>query len=403
MLRLYCGEYMKAPAGLHMMMNPCSHGCYYCFAKLAGTKGMDFDAIYREFAKLEGDPGKSITKYLYQKNMPICVSNTTDPFCASNAQGFSELSEWMTEKDINFILQTRGGVGFEEVIRKIKPTMIYFSVTSDRDDILKTREPGTPSFTERMEFLRVAKQAGHFIVLGLNPYVPEWWSDVRGFADSILDMGIDHIWTELLHLTPMQHQGMSSGVKTRFEAEIANGMARKNPDRPQHEALVRMLDNMGFNVLSSNRSTKLHFWDDFFKLGYPFMPTLDGFISHCVDKSNDDPIRFTFDYFHKWANIFGDFESSQFHEYLKPFRRTLYKNGISENIKTSKEVHELYWDILDYPTPLRCDDMSYSFISLEESKEEAEFDSEGRPILVVARGWDDIGIERAGLALLDIK
>ena len=386
MIRLYCGEYMKVPVGLHMMLNECSHNCYYCFAKLSNLKGTDFNAIYKQLQKLgDGEPGKNLAKYLFQKGHSICISNTTDPFAASNADGFKELSEWMTDRNINFMLQTRGGKHFSEVIRKIKPTAIYFTVTSDRDDFVKLREPAAPLFEDRMQMIKEAKEAGHFIIVGLNPYVSAWWQDFNGFAQRLLDMGVDHIWLGAMHMTAMQLQAMHTSKKTMFASEIKDAMAKKSNKKANLRSCIRYLDDLGFNATIGRESTKLNFWDDYFKLGYPFMPTSDGFLSHLHSLNNGEPLRFSLDYFHDWANVFGDMQSSTFHEYLKPFRRSLYNDGVSENIHTSRELHEIYWRIMEYPTPLQLNDLSYALTE----EDCMEVDEKDNPILVYTKDHGD--------------
>lgn len=370
-----------------MMCNECSHNCYYCFARLGNLKGTDFNAIYKQLQKLgEGEPGKNLAKYLFQQGHSICVSNTTDPFAASNADGFKELSEWMTDKNINFMLQTRGGKHFSDVIRKIKPTAIYFTVTSDRDDFIRSREPAAPLFEERMQMIKEAKEAGHFIIIGLNPYMPSWWANFNGFTQRLLDMGVDHVWLGAMHLTAMQLQAMHTSKKTMFAGEIKEAMAKKSKYMTDVNSCIRYLDGMGFNASNGYQSTKLHFWDDYFKLGYPFMPTSDGFLSHLHDINGGEPVKFTLDYFHEWANVFGDMQSSTFHEYLKKFRRSLYNDGVSENIHTSRELHEIYWRIFEYPTPLRLDDLSYAIVA----EDNIEVDEKDNPVLVYAKDHGDV-------------
>lgn len=397
MIRLYCGEYMKLPVALHMMLNPCSHGCYYCFAKLGNLKGTDFNAIYKQLAKLrEGDPGKNLTKYMFQQGHSICISNTTDPFAASNADGFKELSEWMTEKKINFSLQTRGGKHFNDVIKKIKPTMVYFSVTSDMDDITKTREPATPLFEERMRMIKEAKEAGHFVYIGINPYVPAWWNNFDGFMNRLIDMNVWHVVLGAMHFTAMQRQCISVGNQERFSKEIANGLAKNCDDHHKLDAMVRYMADSGFNVMENWESNTLDYWDEYYKLDYPFMPTKNALLKELNGAGGGEPVKFTLDYFHKWANVFGEFDSSDFHQYLKSFRRSLYNDGVSENIRTSKELHEIYWDIYGYPTPLRCDDFCYSF----KSEDDLELDEKGNHVMVYAPDSESFDYQSKGCELM---
>ena len=156
-----------------------------------------------------------------------------------------------------------------------------------------------------------------------------------------------------------------------------------------------MADN-GFNVMENWESNKVGFWDDYFKLGYPFMPTKNGLLKELNDANGGEPVKFTLDWFHRWANIFGDMESSTFHEYLKSFRRSLYNDGVSENIKTSRELHEIYWDIYGYPTPLRANDFCYAF----QSDSDLELDENGNHIIVYAPESESFDYQSVGGELM---
>jgi len=64
---------------------------------------------------------------------------------------------------------------------------------------------------------------------------------------------------------------------------------------------------------------------------------------------------FDFDYFDQWANAVPDVRSSRFKEYLNKFGRSMRNAGKSTNTDSLRGVHEVMWQILYYPSPLRDD------------------------------------------------
>jgi DNA repair photolyase len=379
MIRPYSGNYMRAPIGLHAHLERCSNTCFYCFANLGNLRGIPVQEVYKDVQNLRsGDEGKSLTKFLFRRGHPICFSNTTDPFAASNADRFRELALWMTERHIPFALQTKGGKHFYEVVSKIRPTFIYFTITGDNNVFLKAREPGAPPYEARMDMVRHAIKCGHFVMVALNPFLSYWWNDIRKVSQELKNIGVTHTMMANLHITPMQRMAIPVAHKDKFEKEIADGMKRDNPHMAAMRAVMTYQQGLGFNPMTNMVSMNGHYWDDYFKLGYPFYPTIEAFCDHLDAKAGgrDKPIRFSLGYFHQWADIFEGFESSQFHDYLKEFRRSVFRAGLNENISSSAEVHELYWNTLDFITPLSSGDFQLSVVSYDPVNKKAVIDTD---------------------------
>lgn len=390
MLRPYTGEYMVSPVPLHMGFNYCSHACMYCFANLnSKDRKVDMSSVNRALKGYCSQTGnKDITQMLLKRGFPVLMSNDSDPFAVSCNEAFRQTHQAFTDLGIRMTYQTKGGPGALEFFQQEPPTMVYISITSDQPETVKALEPGAPSFTERLELALACKAAGHHVVIGLNPYFRVWWDDIHGFLDQLAAAGIKHIWMGALHLSPMQCANIPQRYKAEYNWLIEYGRARNKPDEAEHDALKRYMQEIGINCFYGISSTMGHFWDAYFELGFPFMPTIEGFIDHLAEQDSGGPVAFSLDYFDTWANIAPQHQSAQFKEYLNSFGRTVRSNGEVANARTLREVHEFFWRILDYPTPLRHNDMC---IAVSEDAGELVVETHnGNDLMVWSPGSTDV-------------
>lgn len=173
-IRHYSGEYLVCPAPIHMGLNWCSHQCFYCFANLNRPgRRADYDKLRQFMAKVVNKrPGKDIAAHLALRGHPILSSNDSDPFAASNWQQNEAMMHAMLDAGLRFTFQTRGGKGAFEMLQQHPPTMVYISFTTDQPETGKRAEPGAPSHRQRMELAQHAKNCGHFVIAGINPFYP---------------------------------------------------------------------------------------------------------------------------------------------------------------------------------------------------------------------------------------
>lgn len=370
MLRLYSGEYLVSPVPLHFSMNWCSHNCFYCFANLNNKKRRtEINDIKRLVAWQNYN---TIESEMIGKGYPVLISNTTDPLAKTNEDTF--INTWRASRmaGVKFCYQTKGGSrGIEDEIINDDPTMFYISITSDNDDKLKAIEPGAPGFRHRIDLIERARAKGHHVVVGLNPLIAEWWDDIEALPEVLKSAGVTHIWKGRLHLSHLQTAQMSEGIKESHKEIIKRAMSKTiQPD---------FFNGEDFNVFDYKVGSKGNFWQPYFDLGYPFMPTLDGFISHLREKG--ESVVFDFAYFDKWAGIGIEKRGGLFSQYLNSFGRSIRNNKEDGKARCFTEVHEWLWRILDYPTTLRHD---YFSIGVEYDGDEVVVITDGkdRPLLV---------------------
>jgi DNA repair photolyase len=384
-LRTYVGEHLVSPVPLHLDLDRCSNGCWWCFANLNNPQRLaDYRplraAINSHLNRLP--PGQSLVKLFLQQGHPILVSNTSDPFAASIWPKFEPFWHTCQEAGIPICIQTRGGKAALATIASAKPTMVYVSITSDREDLLRRNEPGAPGFGQRLELIQAAREAGHFVVVGLNPFYLPWWHDPAALVRTLADGGFQHVWFGLLHLNRFQVANLSARRRERETKAIAYASKSDKPDRQVLQAVLDELDQAGINVFLGHHSRRGGFWEPYFRLGYPSAPTLEGFLDHLREAGQGQPVAFGFDYFERWANPAPAYRGSACKDYLNGMGRSIRNTGQPATAKTFQEVYAWYWRVLDFPSPLEHDD----FYLASEGPQTIVADGQGRDVMIYAPG-----------------
>ena len=391
MLRTYSGEYFVSPAPLHLGLNACSNRCWYCFANLNKPNRVgDYASVGRAVKRLaEGRAPTTPMDWFLSRRYPVLASNTADPFARSNRDHFLQCHDLLRSFGVPMTYQTRGGGNSMEHLMAEPPTMVYISITSDNNDLLRRNEPGAPCFEERVELARACRDHGHHVVIGLNPYVPFWWNDAYGFIDRLKAMDLRHVWTGHLHLTSEQVGSMTATCRSNHALEIDYATKRNKPDQESLiDPFLQYATDRGVNVFSYSTSMLGNFWEPYFKL-FPdhWMPTLEGLLDALFDKGGGSPVAFTFDWFDSWANVAPELRSSAFKEYLNSFGRSVRNHGEKANADSFRMVHDFYWRIVDFHTPLDCDD--FCIAVGEEDGEERTADEGGKDVLIYDYGNED--------------
>lgn len=367
-----------------------------CFANLnQPDRRADYDELNRTMKNLiaRKDDIKHLPTRLLMAGHPVCASNDSDPFAKSNEQQFQSTFDALADLGVRIVFQTRGGDLAEKTLRRSKPTMVYLSFTSDQAATLKAGEPGAPSFDERKALALAAKDAGHHVVIGLNPFYAPWWDDIYGFIDWLEDHGFRHVWFGELHMTYQQQANVRGKAVVQFAAAIEHARKKAKAD-PAAAMVRRALQGADINVFSGAVSTCGGFWDAYFALGFPFFPTLDWFFGKL--REHGKKVAFDFELFDQAMNPHPELRSSAFKEYLSGIGRSLRNVGFDQKANSFRDVHELLWRIDAFPTKLRHDDI---FIATHGDSL-AEDDS-GRLVLVYAPGIDDPDLGRIDIEACD--
>lgn len=348
MIRPYSGEYLVQPFALHLGLNWCSHNCYYCFANLDQPERRgDWKQVINMMDRAEsGAIGKSLTAKWLQEKRPILVSNVSDPFAKSNDKAFQEIFQHATKLGHTFAFQTRGGAFAQDTLAASKKTSVYISVTSDKESHIKEKESGAPSFVSRMELIKKAKDLGHSVVVGINPYVPEWWDDIEGFVNWLKQTAINRVWTGTIHISNLQVRQMPSSKQVAFASEISYMRKKVLPDQDKINDLSRLLKSNGINEFYGPLSEGGGFWQDAHETMTGTFKTLECVFDELKKKSDENggkPVAFNEAWFTKFIGSDSGLQSSEWADFVtKSQKNILNESGASRaDIKTASSYHKM--------------------------------------------------------------
>lgn len=356
MLRHYCGEFLVSPVPLHFGLNWCSHNCFYCFANLNKPDRRATLSHIKKFGAAMRGKDDTIEGVLLRAGHPVLIANDSDPFAKSNQDVFLPIYEEMTSHGVTAAIQTKGGdLELENLVLNGNRTLVYISLTSDDNDFLKRAEPSAPCYEHRIDLIKRAVDKGHFVVVGINPLVEHWWINFDDVIATLIKIGVERVWVGRLHLSPDQVKNITEKRKAEFLGEIKK--ASKKTDIIS-ERMIKKLDKH-FNVYDG-LSMKGDFWS-----GYnQGIETADGYFAHLkfnAEQLGVSELIVNFDSFCDFIipGCLKDLHGSKFKELIKPFRRTVYNaTGKEPVIYSMKEALSYYWNVLDYPSIMRCDNLS---------------------------------------------
>lgn len=291
MISEYWGEFLVSPVPLEMSLNACSHRCAYCFSLLnQPARQADPGKIMRLLA--ERDTRQTLTAHLLREGYPVVVSNRDDPFATSNYKQALPILETMAGLDIPVAIQTKGGKGVTDALRFLKPAVWYVSIGMLDDARRKAIEPSAPSIDSRFDLIREVTAAGHRVVIGLNPCVPEWLpgDDVERLLERGRDAGAEGVWIEILHLNYRQEAKLTERERGALTQPLIDRARKKGADVTQWATLTRAYDacgELGLPFYSGGQPLPSDFWRPFRELYPRTYPTMQDFVNWCYANLED--------------------------------------------------------------------------------------------------------------------
>jgi DNA repair photolyase len=338
----FSGELLSSPCGLELSLNRCSMGCSYCFANL-GTphRVADMPRIMRLLA--EFPERQTLTASLLQQGYPVAVSNRSDPLANSNDQQAIPLLRTLVELGIPLSIQSRGGRNEDELLSFLPPSVWYLSINQSDDTLRRCIEPGATSLPHRYTLLEKLRDKGHHVIVGLNPYVPEWMPDLADHARCWSALGVWGVWVQGMHFNRRQVAAMTPREKTALGPEvIASGLQLHKDIGPVLDAMD-MLDDAGLAVYSNSFPTQTDLFE-VYRATYPkVFPVMADFLNWCVDNVKEDDPVVSFDDF---CDVLlpelpqGDYYTR---DYLGSGNRELWRTYVVPTRGTYKELLAWAW------------------------------------------------------------
>lgn len=301
----FWGEFMVSPPALEWSLNYCSHGCSYCFANLnTPTRKGDASKALRQVADI--GKRKTLTDFLLRNKYPIVVSNKVDAFSESNYREMLPVLLTMIEEGVPLQFQTKGAHeggamdALDRVLQDLPPSVWYITVAQSDDTLRKKIEPAAPSLQARYALMDKLSDAGHWIVAGVNPAVPEWIPDPEKLATDLEKHDVWGAWMERLHLSQKQLLFMPGSHKKAIGDTLITRALVSAKRMPTEDAMF--LEEMRENIVGAGMEPYSYFYPDRTDFFHPwrecydhFMPLMQDFVNFCIDNSMTERDLIAFD------------------------------------------------------------------------------------------------------------
>lgn len=382
MIRPFVGEFLISPLPLEMSFNYCSASCAFCFANLnAPTRTADIPHMARLLAEYR--TRDTLAARLLQDGYPVLVSNLVDPLAHSNDQQALPLLRTMTELGIPFSIQSRGGRRVNDLLDFIPPVVWYLSINQDDDAIRKRIEPGAPTIESRLALCEELTRRGHTVVIGLNPFVPEWWRDFPAYVQRLKDAGAYAAWIQRLHFNQRQVRRMAEKDKAAIGPDLIRRALRSEQatkiDYLKEAALV--VEAAGIPTYCTNLSARTSLFSAYRKVYKKTFPIMQDWVDWCYGSITPTQPIVTFENF--CSVMLPRLPQGEFYirDYIGANNRELWKEFDVPTRGTFKQLLALVWDIPDFAhSPIGEDCFAYAG-SIEGDQHDIFVDASGLPYL----------------------
>lgn len=339
----YVGEFLINPIPLEMSLNYCSHKCLYCFANLnKPNRTYNPHKLLRFLQKYKNQ--SNLTAILLKAGYPVLISNRVDPFATSNYRHTLPILEIMSGLNISVSIQTRGGLGVDDALGIIKPSVWYISITTTNNKLQRQIEPGSPRIEEKLKLIEKLIRLGHSVVVGINPAVPEWLPNPMPLLIELKKVGVWGVWVERLHLNYKQIKNMSPSEQVALGPELLK-RARKRIISPQdfeQFKLVRYLAKLcGLEIYSVGQPNYSRFFEPWRVHYKKTFPVFQDFINTLTNHTPNNLISF---------NEFETFTASQLPvgklalaHYLGATSRDVFKRRKIPHKMTFTDLLKIIW------------------------------------------------------------
>ena len=351
MIDPFYGEFLLHPSPLECSGNTCSHNCCYCFSNI--RRSCRYSNIKQILTQLKNFQSSNTYKNtLIKEKYSICLSNRTDPFSKTNYIETLSMLEYLKNLENGIFFQTKGGYGIDEafdILKDKKNILFYVTITSKNNDILKVIEPNSPSYEEKIELIKKAKNNGYNVIVAFNPVVKNWLPE-KDFYDIVSDVnkiGVKNFIFQKLYLSKNDIKGFTEDRKKRFEDEILIDAVKKTSENQYYlQSLVVELIKRGNNAVAFGMPFKTDLFKD-----------IRGTLGKCFP-SNYDVINYCFDNkvkqitFNDYKKVLNENQNDLFNKefkglstYIFRIARQVWKgNDKIQSIRTINDVLNAYWN-----------------------------------------------------------
>lgn len=221
-----------AEAGFTHSLTParnCTYGCTYCYVPTLGVYGglkPDDWRRWGRFTTFKTNAAELLRREL-RASQKIYCSPLVDPYQPAEAEEQMMpriLDALLATPPRVFVLQTRGPSIARDLDRlralaRRTAVRVSFSITTNRDDIVRLYEPHCATFRERLETVSILREAGIETYATLAPLLP---CDPEALAAAALEASGRDLIGDPLHVRAVKRHGATTR-DAAFRVSDANG------------------------------------------------------------------------------------------------------------------------------------------------------------------------------------
>lgn len=284
-IRALKGELLWAPEPLELSMNWCGFDCSYCYANARKpNRTADLSQIMGLLANFRSRETREAR--LLQMGYPMIASNHVDVFAGTNAEQFEPIWEVCVDQGVPIVWQTRGahkpqrGI-LDRVIRETPRSVWYISVSMWDDEIRKQVEPKAPPIGYRLELIERLIEAGHPVVVGINPVCVEWLPDYEPLIDRLKSLGVYGVWASALYFGRTFGEQLTPDKVARITPELIerSGCSGSKIDHAHIGAMLEYAEAAGLSTYYARSDRPSTMFDKWIEVYGKTMPMVQQMIN----------------------------------------------------------------------------------------------------------------------------
>jgi hypothetical protein len=395
-IRALRGELLWAPEPLELSMNWCGFDCSYCYANARKPeRTVDLPQIMGLLANFRNRDTREAR--LLQLGYPMIASNHVDVFSGTNAEQFEPIWEVCVSQGVPIVWQTRGAHKpqrriLDRIIEETPKSVWYISIAMWDDEIRKRIEPRATPTGYRLELVEQLVQAGHLVVVGINPVCVDWLPDYEPLINKIKELGAFGVWFGSLYFGRTFNESLTPDKVRRITPELIERSGCSGSDL-DHAHIMAAMEYAGAAGLSTYYarsewpSTMFNYWEDVYGKTMPMIQQLinQAYLWHEEEKEDYIPI-FKNEAVEVMSELPAGFNYGPFfHSDVKEMRKMM---GLPAGSKLPSMNVSQFWDSLwnsEYFSakmgPLSC--KCFAFASVKKGEEITPiYDDSGHKVMV---------------------
>jgi len=344
MIDILTNAFLNNPVPLQFSGNYCSHGCSYCFANVNNPqRKLDVKGVASQLRNYKNN--SDIASYYMQRQYPVLISNNIDPFSKSNQPFTTELIYQLQDIGIPVVLATRGGIGWEQLVKDLNKSVFYISIPYDTDGLRAMYEPQAPTIEHRWQLASEAKASGHDVIISINPLNKRFAENHLSIAERASELGVKTLLINKLHLTAIQQANLTQTQKDTIGADLLSEAKGKGFTDDFIDCAIDLhifcIEN-NMQLIGFDSGLQNEYFCEWKACYKNLLPTQFDFFNWCADNKTEGDLIYFEEFYEFFKSLLPDVETN-ISKYI--FNKAVIDNKSSYQKQTLRNLLHYYWQV----------------------------------------------------------